>query len=83
MLDLPKVGWVNVGKEKTHPYPPTPSIARSNSPARERPISGNSGDFVEAVFRVENFRIFPMISCRILRDPVVGIFDLGISFITY
>ncbi len=32
---------------------------RSNSPAWKRPVPGNSGDFVEAVFRPEIFRIFP------------------------
>jgi len=43
---------------------------------------------VEAVFPPENFRIFsddflqdpvafPLLSCRILRDPVAVIFDLG------
>ncbi len=69
---------------------------RSNSPARKRPVPGNSGDFVEAVFRPENFRFFPMISgvfledpatfphlsCRIPRDPVAGIIDLGIYVYT-
>ncbi len=33
-------------------------LPRSNSPARKRPVPGNSGDFVEAVLRPENFRIF-------------------------
>jgi hypothetical protein len=33
-------------------------LPRSNSPARKRPVPDNSGDFIEAVFRSENFRIF-------------------------
>ena len=33
-------------------------IPRSNSPAWKRPVPGDSGDFVEAVFRSENFRTF-------------------------
>ncbi|CAF1388913.1 unnamed protein product [Rotaria magnacalcarata] len=32
--------------------------SRSNSPAWKRPVPGSSVDFVEAVFRLENFRIF-------------------------
>ncbi len=31
---------------------------RSNNPVRKLPVPGNSVDFVEAVFRLENFRIF-------------------------
>ena len=31
---------------------------RSNSPVWKRPVPGDSGDFVEAVFRSEIFRIF-------------------------
>ncbi len=31
---------------------------RSNKPARKPPVPNNSGDFVEAVFRPEIFRIF-------------------------
>ncbi len=48
---------------------------RSNSPARKRPVPGNSGDFVEAVFRPEIFRIF---SGVFLQDAVARIIDLGI-----
>ncbi len=33
-------------------------IPRSNYPVRKLPAPGNSGDFVEAVFRPGNFRIF-------------------------
>jgi hypothetical protein len=39
-------------------YNSTCVIPWSNSPARKRPVPGNSGDFVEAIFRPENFRIF-------------------------
>ncbi len=99
--------------------------SRSNNPVQKLPIPGNSGDFVEAVFRPENFRTFsddfrPVpagkhrkltginqknldnvrseycfhvlaisgvflpdsvtfsnLFCRIPRDPVAGITDLG------
>ncbi len=33
-------------------------MSRSNNSVRKLPVPGNSGDFVEAVFRPENFRIF-------------------------
>jgi hypothetical protein len=33
-------------------------IPRSNNPVWKLPVPGNSGDFVEAVFRPKNFRIF-------------------------
>ncbi len=34
------------------------TLPRSNSPARNRPVRGSFGDFVEAVFQPEIFRIF-------------------------
>ena len=34
------------------------SLPRSNIPARKRPVTRNSGDFMEAVFRVGISRIF-------------------------
>jgi hypothetical protein len=43
-------------------------VPRSNSAVRKRPAPGNSGDFVEVVFRPEIFRIFPMISGRFLSE---------------
>jgi hypothetical protein len=52
---------------------------RSISPARKRPVLDNCGDFVESVFRPENFRIFTMLSCTILRNPVAAIIDLGMN----
>jgi hypothetical protein len=33
-------------------------IPRSNNPVRKLPVPANSGDFVEAVFRPVNLRIF-------------------------
>jgi hypothetical protein len=41
---------------------------RSNSPARKRLVPGNSGDFVEAVFRPEMFQIFSMLSVHFLQE---------------
>ncbi len=41
---------------------------RSNSPARKRLVPGNSGDFVEAVFRPEMFQIFSMLSVQFLHE---------------
>jgi len=40
----------------------------SNSPARKRSVPDNSGDFVEAVFRPEMFRIFSMLSVQFLPE---------------
>ncbi len=63
-------------------------VPRSNNPALKRPVPGNSGDFVQAVFRTETCGSFSSVflqdtvtflhlPCRFLWDPVVGIFDLG------
>jgi hypothetical protein len=35
-----------------------PEFSRSNTPARKWPVPGTSGDFVEAEFQPEIFRIF-------------------------
>ncbi|CAF0984041.1 unnamed protein product [Rotaria magnacalcarata] len=43
----------------------TARLPRSNSPACKRPVPGNSVDFVEAVFRLENF---PVISGQFLPE---------------
>jgi hypothetical protein len=43
-------------------------LLKSNSPDRKRPVSGNSGDFVQAVFRPEIFWILRMISGRFLSE---------------
>jgi hypothetical protein len=72
-------------------------LPRSNSPARKRPVPGDSGGFVEAVFRPEYcFHVpaisgaflqdtltFPHLSFRILRDPVAAIIDLGTDVLLF
>jgi len=60
----------------------------SNKPIRKLPVPGNSDDFVEAVFRPENFRIFSDdfrcfsagsgdFPASFRQDLVGGIIDLG------